>query len=147
MKNTLLKYRFFLGTLCVLVIYILTAYEYLLRHMRVQFMWMYLAALVSVLLVSSLLIAKYPIWVRLTWAILMTEIASVIGYFLATLCFLLFYKGDIGHSTTFIEFIGVAIAMPIALAKIYKISVMLLLFCGLEHYFFRHDADPKDLRE
>lgn len=92
--------------------------------------------MIPILLASSFCVNGKPFWVRLVWAIFMPVAASFIGFISMDVWFYLSDQGN-PFNISFLNWLAVNLVGPQFTAKIYKVSIMLSMFCIVEHFVFR----------
>lgn len=135
MKATIFKYRFVIGTICILAIYGLTTHDYILRHLH-RFITPVFLTMIPILLASSFCVYDKPFWLRLVWTIFMPVAASFLGFISMNIWFYLSDQGN-PFNISFINWLAVNLAGPHSTAKVYKISIMLSMLCLVDQLIIR----------
>jgi hypothetical protein len=137
MKDMILRYRFTLASFVILAFYVLVNCDWLVKHFKAEDMLAYFSGLAAVILLSSLFIKDRSLRARLSWAVLVPEVGSLVGYGLLTVFFWQAHVGGNSRGISFTEWVAVAAITPLFVARVSTISLMLMLFCGIDHYASR----------
>lgn len=139
MKTALLRARYVLASSAILGLYVLLNYDWLERHFKLTEMVIVFSGLVAVILASSVIVEGCTLTIKTAWAVFAPVAGSVCGYALIALYYL-YSKGSPGFPSDirFVYWLFIAIAVPFTLGRVWTISLMLMMFSGLDYAYSRY---------
>jgi DNA invertase Pin-like site-specific DNA recombinase len=130
------RQRFLIASLVILALNTLVNGLMVLHNMRPAAVNLYLPGLFGVVLITSMFVTKdQSIWARLAWAVVIPEVGALVSYTFLSM----FFWHELGYfgSPKGVEpWLMAATVTPLAIAKVWRISLLLVSYCGIDWFLF-----------
>ncbi len=130
------RQRFLIASLLILALNALVNGLMVLHHVRPAAVNLYLPGLFGVVLITSMFVTKdQSIWARLAWAVVIPEVGSLVSYTFLSM-FFWHQLGYFGSPKGVEPWLMAATVTPLAIAKVWRISLLLVSYCGIDWFLF-----------
>ena len=130
------QYRFLIASLLILAFDAIVNGLLVVHHLKPAVVNLYLPGLFGVILISSMFVPRdKSLFARLSWALLIPEIGSLISF---TILSMLFWhqQGYFGSPKGIEPWLMAATVTPLVIAKVWRISLLLISYCGIDYFLF-----------
>lgn len=137
MKNIFFRYRFFIASIVVILGYLLVFDNYFERHFH-KYYYTYFSVVTLVILLSGFALQIRRFTVCVYWSIFSPMAASFLGS--CAMEVQMFIKSGHFSGVTLGQWLLVASFFEYFLSRLFLVSLVLLVFCGIDYFLLRRTA-------
>lgn len=130
------RQRFLIASLVILALNALVNGVMVMQNMRPAAVNLYLPGLFGVVLITSMFVTRdRSIWARMAWALIIPEVGALVSFTFLSM----FFWHELGYfgSPKGVEpWLMAATVTPLAMAKVWRISLLLVSYCGIDWFLF-----------